>query len=101
MEDVFFAIFRIISFFFPIIALAWIFILYLANKGLERRVGALEGRSEREPWINIESRVPTKHGFYEVMTEEGYPRHLVTKVIRFSGDMGGIKFWRAIREGGK
>ena len=71
------------------------------SKEHEKRINALEGRNNYTPWISIESRAPTRHAFYEVMTEEGYPRHLVTKVIHFNGTIGGIKFWRALPEGGK
>lgn len=94
-------IIEVISLLFPPVAIAWIFYLDRVNRSLERRLSSLEDRNSLDPWINIEKRSPVDHGYYEVMTEEGFPRHLVTKTIRFDGNVGGIKFWRMIRVGGK
>lgn len=100
-SDIIWAVFIGASTFWPVVVLVWLIIHGKNCKDLDRRVSGLEGRNNPFPWINIEARVPVQHGFYEVMTEEGYPRQLVTKVIRFDGNVGGIKFWRMIKEAGK
>src|SRR5437016_1907018 len=49
-------------------------------------------------WHNINTQVPKEHGYIEVMVPESHPSTLVTKVVMLNGNLGGIKFWRPIKE---